>query len=99
MKIPPNPTRRPRMLVLLALAIALAASACASGSSTREVLQARPVGGGLTPLGLQLPATIRNAREIRVGSDISYAVFCLNNKIAPDALARLSDEHYLGVQR
>src|SRR6266545_1729458 len=85
-------------ILLPALAIALAASACASGSSTREVLQARPVGGGLTPLGLQLPATIRNAREIRVGSDISYAVFCLKKKIAPDVLDRPSGEPDPGVQ-
>ena len=98
MKIPPNPTRRPRMLVLLALAIALAASACASGSSTREVLQARPVGGGLTPLGLQLPATIRNAREIRVGSDISYAPVEFYDALAPDVLDRPSGEPDPGVQ-
>src|SRR6266508_1390066 len=98
MKIPPNPTRRPRMLVLLALAIALAVSACASGSSTREVLQARPVGGGLTPLGLQLPATIRNAREIRVGSDISYAPVEFYDALAPDVLDRPSGEPDPGVQ-
>jgi polar amino acid transport system substrate-binding protein len=98
MKIPPNPTRRPPVLALLALAIALAVSACASGSSTREVLEAQPGGGGLTPLGLQLPEKIRTAREIRVGSDISYAPVEFFDALAPDVLDRPSGEPDPGVQ-
>jgi polar amino acid transport system substrate-binding protein len=98
MKISPNPTRRPPVLVLLALALALAASACASGSSAKDELQARPVGGGLTPLGLQLPQTIRNAREIRVGSDISYAPLEFYDALAPDVLDRPSGEPDPGVK-
>jgi polar amino acid transport system substrate-binding protein len=96
MKIPPNPIRRPPVLVLLALAIALAVSACGSGSSTREVLAAKP-GGGLTPLGLQLPKEIRDAREIRVGSDISYAPLEFYDALAPDVLDRPSGEPDPGV--
>ena len=98
MKIPPNPTRRPPVLVLLALAIALAISACTSGSSTQDVLRPQPVGGGLTPLGLQLPQAIRNAREVRVGSDISYAPVEFYDALAPDVLDRPSGEPDPGVQ-
>jgi polar amino acid transport system substrate-binding protein len=98
MKIPPHPTRRPPVLVLLVLAVALAVSACTSGSSASDVLQARPVGGGLTPLGLQLPEKIRNAREIRVGADISYAPVEFYDALAPDVLDRPTGEPDPGVQ-
>jgi polar amino acid transport system substrate-binding protein len=98
MKIPPNPTRRSPVLVLLALAVALAVSACASGSSARDVLEARQVGGGLTPLGLQLPEKIRDAREIRVGADISYAPVEFYDALAPDVLDRPSGEPDPGIQ-
>jgi polar amino acid transport system substrate-binding protein len=99
MKIPPSPTRRPLpALVLLALVLALAASACTSGSSARDELAARPVGGGLTPLGLQLPEAIRNAREIRLGADISYAPVEFYDALAPDVLDRPTGEPDPGVQ-
>jgi polar amino acid transport system substrate-binding protein len=86
------------MLVLLALVIALALSACGSGSSNRDVLRPQPIGGGLTPLGLQLPEAIRNAREIRVGSDISYAPVEFYDALAPDVLDRPSGEPDPGVR-
>jgi polar amino acid transport system substrate-binding protein len=99
MKIPPRPTRRPfHVLVLLALVTAVAVSGCSSGSSPRQVLEARPVGGGLTPLGLQLPPDIRKTREIRVGSDISYAPVEFYDALAPDILDRPTGEPDPGVQ-
>jgi polar amino acid transport system substrate-binding protein len=100
MKIPPNPPHRPQVLLLLALVVSLALAACGSGSggSTREQLQARPTGGGLTPLGLQLPAKIRSDREIRVGSDISYAPLEFFDALAPDVLDRPSGDPDPGVQ-
>lgn len=98
MKLPPIPPRRPRVLLLLALAVSLALSACGSGSGAREQLQARPVGGGLTPLGRQLPPQIRSDREIRVGSDISYAPLEFFDALAPDVLDRPSGEPDPGVQ-
>lgn len=98
MKIPPDPTRRPSVLVMFVLATALVVSACSSGSSARDELQARPVGGGLTPLGLQLPEAIRNAREIRVGADISYAPVEFYDALAPDVLDRPTGEPDPGVQ-
>jgi polar amino acid transport system substrate-binding protein len=98
MKIPPHPTQRPPILVLLVLALALAGSACTSGSSASDELKARPVGGGLTPLGLQLPEGIRNAREIRVGADISYAPVEFYDALAPDVLDRPTGEPDPGVQ-
>jgi polar amino acid transport system substrate-binding protein len=99
MKIPPNPPHGPRVLFLLALAVSLALAACGSGSGgTREQLQARPAGGGLTPVGLQLPTKIRSAREIRVGSDISYAPLEFYDALAPDVLDRPSGDPEPGVQ-
>ncbi len=98
MKIPPNPPHRPRVLLLLALAVSLALAACGSGSGAREQLQARPVGGGLTPLGLQLPAQIRSTREIRIGSDISYAPLEFYDALAPDVLDRPAGEPDPGVR-
>lgn len=98
MKIPPDPTRRPLLLVLLALLVALGVAACTSGSSASDALKARSVGGGLTPLGLQLPQGIRNAREIRVGADISYAPVEFYDALAPDVLDRPTGEPQPGVQ-
>ena len=98
MKTPPHPTRRPPVLVLLVLAMALAVSACTSGRSASDELQARSVGGGLTPLGLQLPQKIRSAREIRVGADISYAPLEFYDALASDVLDRPTGEPEPGVQ-
>jgi polar amino acid transport system substrate-binding protein len=96
MNIPPNPPRRPRVLLLLALAVSLALTACGSGA--RQQLQPRPTGGGLTPLGLQLPPQIRSTREIRVGSDISYAPLEFFDALAPDVLDRPAGQPDPGVQ-
>jgi polar amino acid transport system substrate-binding protein len=99
MKLSRDPRRRPLPLfVLLMLAILLAASACSVGGSKREVLGGQPVSEGLTPLGRQLPAGIRNAREIRVGSDISYAPVEFYDSLAPDVLDRPTGEPAPQVQ-
>jgi polar amino acid transport system substrate-binding protein len=93
MKIPPSSPRRPfPLFVLVTLAIALAVSACTGGSSGREALGGQAVGEGLTPLGQQLPGQIRNAREIRVGADISYAPVEFYDALAPDVLDRPTGE-------
>src|SRR6266508_1398402 len=85
-------------LLLLALAVVLSASACDGGSGRRAVLEEQPVTQGPTPLGRQLPAPIRSAREIRVGSDISYAPVEFYDALAPDVLDRPSGEPDPGVQ-
>jgi len=79
-------------LLLLALAVVLSASACDGGSGRRAVLEEQPVTQGPTPLGRQLPAPIRSAREIRVGSDISYAPVEFYDALAPDVLDRPTGE-------
>jgi polar amino acid transport system substrate-binding protein len=99
MKLSRDPRRRPfPLFVLLMLAILLAASACDAGGGRREVLGGQPVSDGLTPLGRQLPAGIRNAREIRVGSDISYAPVEFYDSLAPDVLDRPTGEPAPQVQ-
>ncbi|HZD68625.1 MAG TPA: transporter substrate-binding domain-containing protein [Actinomycetes bacterium] len=77
----------PLLPLAFALAAALGAAACGGGAQ-RAVLAAQPVNQGPTPLGRQLPAKIRNAREIRVGSDISYAPLEFYDALAPDVLDR-----------
>jgi polar amino acid transport system substrate-binding protein len=46
------------------------------------------VAEGLTDLGQRLPQRIRTAREIRVGSDVSYAPVEFYDAFAPDVLDR-----------
>jgi polar amino acid transport system substrate-binding protein len=94
-----NPRRRPfALLLLLSLAIVLVAGACDRASGRRDVLDQRPVAEGLTPLGKQLPSKIRDAREIRVGSDISYAPLEFYDALAPDVLDRPTGEPAPQVQ-
>jgi polar amino acid transport system substrate-binding protein len=73
-----------RLLVAL-LALALLAG-CHGGSDARTA--ERPVAQGLTELGRQLPPTIQSARQIRVGSDVSYAPVEFYDAFAPDVLDR-----------
>jgi polar amino acid transport system substrate-binding protein len=86
MKLSRNPRRRPFLAVLLLLAIMLAVASCDRGGSGRAALGEQPVSEGLTPLGKQLPKRIADAREIRVGSDISYAPVEFYDALAPDVL-------------
>jgi polar amino acid transport system substrate-binding protein len=74
----------PRLLVAL-LTLALLAG-CRGGSEQRAA--DRPVAQGLTQLGRQLPSAIQTAREIRVGSDVSYAPVEFYDAFAPDVLDR-----------
>jgi polar amino acid transport system substrate-binding protein len=74
----------PRLLVAL-LALALLAG-CQGGGEQRA--SDRPAAQGLTELGRRLPPEIQNAREIRVGSDVSYAPVEFYDAFAPDVLDR-----------
>ena len=74
----------PRVLVAL-LALALL-SGCQGGGEQRAA--DRPAAQGLTQLGRRLPPAIQSAREIRVGSDVSYAPVEFYDAFAPDVLDR-----------
>jgi polar amino acid transport system substrate-binding protein len=73
----------------LALLFALLLAAGCSGGETPDRPRGEPaVAEGLTALGRRLPQRIRTAREIRVGSDISYAPVEFYDAFAPDVLDR-----------
>jgi polar amino acid transport system substrate-binding protein len=79
---------RGRWRALAALAALALVAGCSGGGG-----QARPTGEpaaaeGLTELGRRLPQRIRAAREIRVGSDVSYAPVEFYDAFAPDVLDR-----------
>ena len=74
----------PRVLVAL-LTLALLAG-CQGGGEQRAA--DRPAAQGLTQLGRRLPQAIQSAREIRVGSDVSYAPVEFYDAFAPDVLDR-----------
>jgi polar amino acid transport system substrate-binding protein len=74
----------PRVLVAL-LTLALL-SGCQSGGEQRAA--DRPAAQGLTQLGRRLPPAMQSAREIRVGSDVSYAPVEFFDAFAPDVLDR-----------
>ena len=71
----------------LALLLALAAG-CSGGDDPATPGAGQPVAEGLTGLGRRLPQEIQAAREIRVGSDISYAPVEFYDAFAPDVLDR-----------
>ena len=73
------------MLTLLVAALLVAAC---TGDDKRPSGDAQAVAEGLTDLGRRLPARIRTAREIRVGSDVSYAPVEFYDAFAPDVLDR-----------
>jgi polar amino acid transport system substrate-binding protein len=74
---------------MLALLLAAALMAGCTGAGDGEpASQAPAVAEGLTELGRGLPQRIRTAREIRVGSDISYAPVEFYDAFAPDVLDR-----------
>jgi polar amino acid transport system substrate-binding protein len=76
------------MPVLFLLVVALLAAACSGGGDERPQPDAPAVAEGLTDLGRRLPQRIRTAREIRVGSDVSYAPVEFYDAFAPDVLDR-----------
>jgi polar amino acid transport system substrate-binding protein len=73
--------------VLALLVVALLGAAC-TGDDSRPSASAPAVAEGLTDLGRRLPQRIRSAREIRVGSDVSYAPVEFYDAFAPDVLDR-----------
>ena len=74
------------MLALLAVAI-LAAGCTGRGQPDRPG-EPQAAAEGLTDLGRRLPQRIQTAREIRVGSDVSYAPVEFYDAFAPDVLDR-----------
>jgi polar amino acid transport system substrate-binding protein len=75
--------------VALALLVVAALAAGCTGGGERDTASDTPaVAEGLTDLGRRLPQRIRTAREIRVGSDVSYAPVEFYDAFAPDVLDR-----------
>jgi polar amino acid transport system substrate-binding protein len=74
-------------VLALLLATALAAG-CTGGGDQSAPSDTPAVAEGLTDLGRRLPQRIRTAREIRVGSDVSYAPVEFYDAFAPDVLDR-----------
>jgi polar amino acid transport system substrate-binding protein len=70
------------------LVVAVAAVGCSGGGDRQPAPGAPAVAEGLTDLGRRLPERIRTAREIRVGSDVSYAPVEFYDAFAPDVLDR-----------
>jgi polar amino acid transport system substrate-binding protein len=79
--------RRGAVPALALLVVAVLAAGC-SGGDPVPATGAPAVAEGLTDLGRRLPQRIRTAREIRVGSDISYAPVEFYDAFAPDVLER-----------
>ncbi|HZA81574.1 MAG TPA: ABC transporter substrate-binding protein [Actinomycetes bacterium] len=77
--------RRPALALALLLALA---AGCSGGDDPATPGAGQPVAEGLTGLGRRLPQEIQAAREIRVGSDISYAPVEFYDAFAPDVLDR-----------
>jgi polar amino acid transport system substrate-binding protein len=79
--------RGPWPVLALLLALALV-TGCSDGTDQARPASERAAPEGLTELGRRLPERIRSAREIRVGSDISYAPVEFYDAFAPDVLER-----------
>src|SRR5262245_45237560 len=80
--------RRRGALAALALLVVAALAGCTGGRGPERSGGAPAVAEGLTDLGRSLPQRIRSAREIRVGSDVSYAPVEFYDAFAPDVLER-----------
>jgi len=80
--------RRGTFRVLALLVAALLVAACTGGGDGPSEGAPPPAAEGLTDLGRRLPQRIRTAREIRVGSDVSYAPVEFYDAFAPDVLDR-----------
>ena len=74
--------------MLALLVVALLAGACTGGGDPVRSGDTPAAAEGLTDLGRRLPQRIQTAREIRVGSDVSYAPVEFYDAFAPDVLDR-----------
>jgi len=74
--------------VLALLVAAMAVAACTGDDNRPSPSPPAAAAEGLTDLGRRLPQRIRTAREIRVGSDVSYAPVEFYDAFAPDVLDR-----------
>jgi polar amino acid transport system substrate-binding protein len=79
--------RRPVGALTLLVAAVLVAGCTVVGDPGRSP-ETPAAAEGLTELGRRLPQRIRTAREIRVGSDVSYAPVEFYDAFAPDVLER-----------
>jgi polar amino acid transport system substrate-binding protein len=75
-----------RALALLVAAVL--AGGCTGGGDPGRPGDTPAAAEGLTDLGQRLPQRIRTAREVRVGSDVSYAPVEFYDAFAPDVLDR-----------
>ena len=75
-------------MALALLVVAALAAGCTGGGERGTASDSPAVSEGLTDLGRRLPQRIRTAREIRVGSDVSYAPVEFFDAFAPDVLDR-----------
>jgi polar amino acid transport system substrate-binding protein len=80
--------RRRAFRALALLVVAVVAAGCGGGGAEQRPADAPAGAEGLTDLGRRLPQRIRTAREIRVGSDVSYAPVEFYDAFAPDVLDR-----------
>jgi polar amino acid transport system substrate-binding protein len=80
--------RRGAVAALALLVVAVLAAGCTGGGDPEPAGGAPAAAEGLTDLGQRLPQRIRTAREIRVGSDVSYAPVEFYDAFAPDVLER-----------
>jgi polar amino acid transport system substrate-binding protein len=80
--------RRRAVGTLTLLLVAVLAAGCTGGGERDAPSGGPALAEGLTDLGRRLPERIRSAREIRVGSDISYAPVEFYDAFAPDVLDR-----------
>ena len=80
--------RRRAAPVLALLAVALLAAGCTGRGEPGRPGEPQAATEGLTDLGRRLPQRIQTAREIRVGSDVSYAPVEFYDAFAPDVLDR-----------
>jgi polar amino acid transport system substrate-binding protein len=74
--------------VLALLAVAILAAGCTGRGHPDRPGEPQAAAEGLTDLGRRLPQRIQTAREIRVGSDVSYAPVEFYDAFAPDVLDR-----------
>jgi polar amino acid transport system substrate-binding protein len=80
--------RRGRWAALVLASLVALAAGCSGADDPGRPGDAPPVAEGLTELGRRLPQEIQAARQIRVGSDISYAPVEFYDAFAPDVLDR-----------